>query len=61
MKKKHKRRKKQEEKFETFILQDWDEIQEIEEMELEDLMKEFNIPEIDNLGPIDKPEELTYN
>ncbi|BDQ02126.1 MAG: hypothetical protein HRF52_13805 [Ignavibacterium sp.] len=61
MKKNYKRKKVQQEKFDTFILKDWDEYQELEEEELEDLMEEFNIPEIDYIEPTDKPEELTFN
>ncbi|AFH49479.1 Hypothetical protein IALB_1772 [Ignavibacterium album JCM 16511] len=61
MKKNYKRKKVQQEKFDTFILKDWDENQELEEEELEDLMEEFNIPEIDYIEPTDKPEELTFN
>lgn len=61
MKKNYRRKKVQQEKFDTFILKDWDEYQELEEEELEDLMEEFNIPEIDYIEPTDKPEELTFN
>lgn len=61
MKKNYRKKKNQKEKFETFILKDWDEFQEIEEEELEDLMEELNIPEIDYLEPGEKPEELTFN
>ncbi|MCA2004993.1 MAG: hypothetical protein LDL01_04270 [Ignavibacterium sp.] len=61
MKKNYKKKKRESEKFDVFVLQDWNEYQEIEEEELEDLMEEFNIPEIDYLQPTDKPEELTFN
>lgn len=61
MKKNYKKKKKDSEKFDVFILKDWDEYHEIEEEELEDLMEEFNIPEIDYLEPTEKPEEITFN
>lgn len=61
MKINYKKRKIEKEKFDTFILKDWDEYQEFEEEELEDLMEEFHIPEIDYIEPTDKPDELTFN
>lgn len=61
MKKNYRKKKAQIEKFDVFILKDWDEYQEFEEEELEDLMEEFNIPEIDYIEPSEKPEELTFN
>jgi hypothetical protein len=61
MKKNYKKKKVEKENFDVFILKDWDEYQEFEEEELEDLMEEFNIPEIDYIEPSDKPEELTFN
>jgi|UniRef100_A0A832CVV5 hypothetical protein len=61
MKKNYRKKKAEKEKFDVFILKDWDEYQEFEEEELEDLMEEFNIPEIDYIEPSDKPEELTFN
>ncbi|WP_337866168.1 hypothetical protein [Ignavibacterium sp.] len=61
MKKNYTKKKIEKEKFDTFILKDWDEYQEFEEEELEDLMEEFHIPEIDCIEPSDKPDELTFN
>lgn len=61
MKKNYRKKKAQIEKFDVFILKDWDEYQEFEEEELEDLMEEFNFPEIDYIEPSEKPEELTFN
>ncbi|MGQ9643527.1 MAG: hypothetical protein ACUVT3_06695 [Ignavibacterium sp.] len=61
MKKNYRKKKADKEKFDVFILKDWDEYQEFEEEELEDLMEEFNIPEIDYIEPSEKPEELTFN
>lgn len=61
MKKNYRKKKAQKEKFEVFILKDWNEYQEFEEEELEDLMEEFKIPDIDYIEPSDKPEELTFN
>lgn len=61
MKKNYRKKKDQKEKFDTFILKDWDEYQELEEEKLEDLMEEFDIPEIDYIEPTDKPEVLTFN
>lgn len=61
MKKNYRKKKAEKEKFDVFILKDWDEYQEFEEEELEDLMEEFNIPEIDYIEPSDKPEESTFN
>lgn len=61
MKKNYRKKKDDKEKFDVFILKDWDEYQEFEEEELEDLMEEFNIPEIDYIEPSEKPEELTFN
>ena len=61
MKKNYRKKKDDKEKFDVFILKDWDEYQEFEEEELEDLMEEFNIPEIDYIEPSEKPEELTLN
>lgn len=61
MEKNYRKKKAQTEKFDVFILKDWDEYQEFEEEELEDLMEEFNIPEIDYIEPSEKPEELTFN
>lgn len=61
MKKNYRKKKAQKEKFDVFILKDWDEYQEFEEEELEDLMEELNIPEIDYIEPSEKPEELTFN
>ncbi|MCL6494703.1 MAG: hypothetical protein K6T54_08000 [Ignavibacterium sp.] len=61
MKKNYRKKKVEKEKFDVFILKDWDEYQEFEEEELEDLMEEFNIPEIDYIEPSEKPEELTFN
>lgn len=61
MKKNYKKKKVEKENFDVFILKDWDEYQEFEEEELEDLMEEFNIPEIDYIEPSDKPDELTFN
>lgn len=39
MKKNYRKKKAQKEKFDVFILKDWDEYQEFEEEELEDLME----------------------
>lgn len=63
MKKSYRRnkQKKGNEKFETFLLKDWDEFQEEEEEHIDDLLDEYHIPEIEFLEPIDKPEELTFN
>lgn len=61
MKKNCRKKIDKKEKFDVFILKDWDEYQEFEEEELEDLMEEFNIPEIDYIEPSEKPEELTFN
>lgn len=61
MKKNYRKKKAQIEKFDVFILKDWDEYQEFEEEELEDLMEELNIPEIDYIEPSEMPEELTFN
>jgi len=61
MKKSYKKKKNEKEKFDVFILKDWDEFQEIEEEELEDLMEEFHIPDLDYIEPTDKPEELKAN
>lgn len=61
MKKSYKKKKDEKEKFDTFILKDWDEYQEYEEEELEDLMEEFNIPDIDYIEPTEKPDEIIFN
>lgn len=58
MKNKYRKSKEEKEKFETFILKDWDEYQELEEEELEDLLEEFNIPDIGYIQPVEKPDEI---
>lgn len=60
MKTKRKKTKKkiEKEKFDLYLIDNWNEYAEEKDEEIEDLMAEFHIPTLECIQPVDDPGEI---
>jgi sortase (surface protein transpeptidase) len=55
---KRKNNKNQKEKFDFYLIDNWNEYAEEEAEDIEDLMEEFHIPTIECIEPVDDPGKI---